>query len=306
MTKIKDAIMGFVVGDALGVPYEFVSREELKMNPAKDMVGYGTYNQPAGTWSDDTAMTLCVIENIINDGKSHHLAQLFIKWYKEGYYTATNEFFDIGITTRIALDNIIAGKSPSESGLRDINSCGNGSLMRSTPYAFLINFNKTMVLMNYNNRITHGHPLCHECCFLYCKLLQSLSNGKDKHDAFRYSLGALRQGWRLVDLEEIDYQRIQLFDRMMSEEFVSLKEEDIKSTGYVLHSLEAAIWCFLNTDNYETAVLKAVNLGGDTDTIAALTGAMAGTYYGYDAIPKKWLDVIAKKDEIELLLSKFI
>ena len=301
--NIKDAVWGFVVGDALGVPYEFSTRNMMKENPAIDMVGFGTYNQPPGTWSDDSSMMLCVLENIINKGTKKDLAQLFLRWYKDDYMTPHGELFDIGITTSTALGNLMRGVKPSHSGLNDEMSAGNGSLMRCLPYAFVEDISKSIFDMTMDNRITHRHHLCTLCCIYYVKMLRALLDGKDKLEAIRIAAGYLHKGWRITDAEDdhIDVKR--KFEKLFSPNYQQLQESAIQSSGYVISTLESVVWCFLNTENYKDAVLKAVNLGGDTDTIAALTGGLAGLYYGYDSIPEEWLNKIASPNIINNLIA---
>jgi ADP-ribosyl-[dinitrogen reductase] hydrolase len=304
MTNIKDAVWGFVVGDALGVPYEFSTRNMMKENPAQNMVGYGTYNQPPGTWSDDTSMMLCVLENLISDGDIKSLANLFVQWYKYDYLTPHGELFDIGITTAEALQKVSLGVKPWLSGGNGAMSSGNGSLMRSLPYAFVEDINKSIFQMTKESKITHRNSICSYCCMFYVKMSRMLLDGKDKFEAVKYAGGYLRHGWRITD-EEDDYEEERLlFKRLFNPEFSNTKEEEILSTGYALSTLEAAVWCLLNTNNYKDAVLKAINLGGDTDTIAALTGGLAGICYGYDSIPQEWLDQIASPHLINNLLQK--
>ena len=302
--NIKDAVWGFVVGDALGVPYEFSTRNMMRENPAIDMVGYGTYNQPPGTWSDDTSMMLCVLENIINSGTTKDLANLFLKWYKEDYMTPHGELFDIGITTSIALGNLMRGVKPSKSGLNDEMSAGNGSLMRCLPYAFVEDLPKSIFNMVMGNRITHRNNLCTLCCMYYVKMIRALLDGKDKIESMNSSSAYLRYGWRITDAEDDHVEVRQKFDRLFNKKFPAFPENEIQSTGYVLSTLEASVWCFLNTDNYKDAVLKAINLGGDTDTIAALTGGLAGVYYGYENIPHEWRNQIVGPHFIKNLLEK--
>lgn len=304
--KIKEAaIWGFIVGDALGVPYEFIDREDMKLAPATGMIGFGTHHQPAGTWSDDTSMMLCVIENIKNNGSPKDLAKLFIRWYDDAYHTAHGEVFDIGITTRNAIHQLKAGVPVSTSGATDEYAAGNGSLMRCLPYAFAEDFAKSIYEMIIDNNITHRLTICNHCCMFYVKLLQAITKGYNKEDAVKAGAAYLKFGRRIVDSEdeEADVVYYAKFNRIFNADFKFLPESAIKSTGYVLHSLEASIWCFLNSNNYSDAVLKAVNLGGDTDTIAALTGGMAAAYYGVDNIPKEWLEQIARKTDIENLIS---
>ena len=297
----RAAIWGFIVGDALGVPYEFSERSYMKENPASSMTGFGTHNQAPGTWSDDTSMMLCVLENIMNKGSVNILAKIFIKWYDEAYLTPHGKVFDMGITTRLALDRVKLGVKATSAGARDEFSAGNGSLMRCLPYAFADDFQKSMLKMLVENKVTHQLPICNECCLFYAKVIQALANGLQKEEAVKAGGAYLRFGNRIFYADKD--QPKSNFSRLFSDQFKYFPENQIQSTGYVLHTLEAVIWCFLNSSNYADAVLKAVNLGGDTDTIAALTGGLAGVYYGYDNIPGEWLKQIVRGNDIENLIS---
>lgn len=302
--NIKDAVWGFIVGDALGVPYEFYMRNEMIKNPANDMVGYGTYQQAPGTWSDDTSMMLCVIENLNNKGKSKDLAHLFLRWYNESYLTPHGVVFDIGNTTKTALDNLMNGSGLKHSGLSDEHSAGNGTLMRCVPYAFIEDISKSIKQMILDNSITHKNALCNLCCMYYVKMLRALFEGKEKTEATADAASYLRFGWRITGAEDDHVEWKEKFSKLLHPQFSTLPQTEINSSGYVLHTLEASVWCFLTTEDYKESVLKAVNLGGDTDTIAALTGALSGLYYGVDTIPKKWKSRIANKDVIEQILRK--
>lgn len=304
MSNIRDAVWGFIVGDALGVPYEFTERAIMKRYPAADMVGYGTYDQPSGTWSDDSSLMMLVLENIINKGTSKDLAALFIRWYKEGYMTAHGNVFDIGDTTKKAFENLIRDKKPLFSAEHKNCAAGNGTLMRCLPYAFKKDLDATMFEMVFNNSITHRNNICDLCCYFYVKMMRSILEGSDKQRAMESAIGFLKYGWRITDASD-EYQSVhRKFKRIMDKDFKRVLESEIESTGYVLSTLEAAVWCFLNTSNYKNAVLKAVNLGGDTDTIAALTGGLAGLYYGYKNIPEVWINKIVNKKIINNLLNQ--
>jgi ADP-ribosylglycohydrolase len=303
--KCYASLWGFIVGDAMGVPYEFFEREEMKFEPAIGMKGFETHFQPPGTWSDDTSMMLCVIENIYRGWDSVNLSKLFIKWYDEAYHTSHNEVFDIGITTRQALENIKAGITYTEAGLNDDRSAGNGSLMRSLPYAFINPFDISILKAIQEGQITHRLKICSDSCVLYINFLRHLSEGKSKEESLYLSCEFLAQEIKIEDNLHTN-KKPNPFARLMSKDFQHLPEKEIKSTGYVIHSLEASIWSFMNSSNYEHAVLNAVNLGGDTDTIAALAGGIAGGYYGLESIPKDWIEVIARRQELELMMKKWV
>ncbi len=303
--NIKSAIWGFIVGDALGVPYEFTDRETMKAFPATGMIGYGTHHQPAGTWSDDSSLMLCVLENLIHQGGPRDLADSFVNWYTKGYMTAHGEVFDIGHTTRNAIDNLIAEVKPHLSGGNRVYSAGNGSLMRCLPYAFKEDISKSINSMIIENKITHRSHLCHLCCIFYVWFVKELLDGGDKLSAMKYAIACIKFRWNISDdEEESTHLGWGNFKKLFAKGFSSLPESEIQSTGYVLSTLEAVIWCFLNTDNYKDAVLKAVNLGGDTDTIAALTGGVAGLYYGYNSIQEEWISAVANPSIIISVLNK--
>lgn len=302
--RMQAAYWGFIVGDALGVPYEFKTREQMKANPATTMTGYGTYNQPPGTWSDDTSMMLCVLKNNLNNGRPIDLAKLFLDWYQHAEYTPHGEVFDIGITTRNAMEHIIKTRSIRESGLRNERSAGNGSLMRCLPYAFYENYSIRLSNLVIESGITHKISICTTSSIFYSKMAHSIYTGNcSLQDAIKQARGYIYHGWRITDAEDDHFPLAKTFEPIFHCDYTKKSEEDVRSTGYVLHTLDAVMWCLFNTDNYKDAVLKAVNLGGDTDTIAALTGGIAGLYYGMESIPKEWLETIANKTLINSILN---
>lgn len=265
MKKLKDAIYGLAIGDALGVPYEFEPRGAFR---CIDMVGYGTHDQPEGTWSDDTSMTLATCASIKNK-QGIDLSDIrlqFEKWLFNKEFTPYGAVFDCGNTCFYAIKN--------KRGENDEWSNGNGSLMRIIPLAFLENITDETV--RRVSAITHAHEISMDICVKYIHIARRLLNNSNIEDAIRNAVS----------------------DDFL-EHLSSCKEENIQSTGYVVNSFNAALWCLLNTDNYHDCVLKAVNLGGDTDTIAAIAGGLAGIMYGYDSIPKAWIEKLKRKDIIE-------
>lgn len=255
---LKSAIYGFAIGDALGVPFEFKKRGTFT---CKEMTGHGTWNLESGTWSDDTSMTLATLDSIKEKGRIdiEDMRSRFCDWFYDAKYTANNEVFDVGNTTRIALQQ--------ESGMDDYYSNGNGSLMRILPLAFT---EATDDEIRAVSAITHGNKISTEACVEYVHLARRLIN----REAIGY--------------DDIKYETV----------------EKIESSGFVLHTLIASIWCLLNTKSYEEAVLTAVNLGDDTDTTAAVVGGLAGIMYGYESIPKEWIDQLKNKELIDSILNK--
>lgn len=302
--RAKGALMGFIVGDALGVPYEFLSREEMTANPATGMTGYGTYHQPPGTWSDDTSMMLCIMENEILRGNIYTLSDRFIRWYQDGYMTPHDECFDIGITTRTALERCIAGIDPGLSGLDDHRSAGNGSLMRIAPYAFR-DMPDARHHMLEQNGITHRTPLAQISCMAWQEIFIGLLAGKEPAAAISdifVSFERIVRNW----IKEGHEHCPQVIGRIRHPRFSELPASEIRSSGFVVHTLEASLWCLLRSTDYRSAVLNAVNLGEDTDTTAAVTGALAGAYYGISAIPTEWIDTLVRKDHVEMMVDKFL
>lgn len=302
--NVKAVLFGIAAGDALGVPVEFKSREELQQNPIAGMTGNGTHNQPAGTWSDDSAMTFCLAEVIAAEYTPESLAQVLVAWATDGYWTPRGSVFDIGEATATAITALKSGISPLKSGGSDVMSNGNGSLMRIAPLMFLTDqkpITKRWQIAREVSGITHAHFISVACCFYYLEFMRHIFHGNDKQTAYKKLREKLPEFFASCSIEEEEYT---FLDRLLKGQISKLKESEIKSTGYVVDSLEAAIWCVMSEKSFEATVLKAVNLGGDTDTIASIAGAIAGLLYGYDAIPQEWLKVLARREDIEKLADK--
>ena len=306
----KDVLFGLAVGDALGVPVEFKSREYLKKSPVTTMIGYGSHNQPAGTWSDDSSLAFCLAESLCNGYDLDDLANRFVEWKEHAYWTPHGKVFDIGIATSQAIWSLHQGTPPLLAGGADEQSNGNGSLMRILPLLFYIKdkpIQKRFELVKQVSSLTHRHIRSVIACFIYLEFALELLNGKDKKESFRNAVSRLDDFLYeepiCSEKELFRFHRIfakpdSIYETKPVDEY---PEEEINSSGYVLHTLEASIWCFLLTDTYEEAVLKAVNLGSDTDTTGAVTGGLAGLYYGHESIPAGWVEVLAKRKNIEEL-----
>ncbi|WP_370692014.1 ADP-ribosylglycohydrolase family protein [Kaistella sp. SH40-3] len=302
--QIKSALFGVAIGDALGVPVEFKSREAILQNLVTDMIGYGTYNQPPGTFSDDSSMTFCLAEALTNDFDLNQIARNFVKWYHENFWTARGEVFDIGIATREAINRIAHGEVPEFAGNTDASSNGNGSLMRILPLLFYIKdlpISERYEITKKVSSITHGHIRSVISCFYYLEFTREILLGKEKFEIYQKLQTEIPD---FLNSLSIDQYEISFFDRLLKDDISELGEYEISSSGYVLHSLEASIWCLLNTDNYKEATLKAVNLGEDTDTTAAITGGVAGLLYGFGTIPENWVEQLARKEDIDDLAGR--
>jgi len=296
-------IIGTAIGDALGVPVEFKPRAFLKQNPVTDMQEFGTHNQPKGTWSDDTSLTLCLAESINEGLDLNKLAQKFIAWKNDNLWTAHGWVFDIGIATRIAIERLEQGEQPEFAGGFEEMDNGNGSLMRILP---LITHIKEMDIdQRYDwtkkvSSITHAHIRSVMACFYYLEFEKKIIEGKEKYQAYKELQVEITTYFEKRNINPLEIQK---FKRLLWEDISIIEEESIKSSGYVVDTLEAAIWCILTTNNYKDAVLRAVNLGLDTDTTGAVTGGMAGLIYGIDDIPVDWIYEVVKHEGFTTLYS---
>ncbi len=285
MNKIYDAVMGLVVGDALGVPVEFKARDTFHVD---DMIGYGTYNQPPGTWSDDSSLTLATMESIIRKGGIDPADMMwnFSRWLNHTAFTPHGKVFDVGGTTEAAIRRFNSGIEPLKCGLNHYKHNGNGSLMRILPLAL---FPSSMTDINNVSSLTHSHEISKRACRLYVGTAEQLLKGASL--------------WEVIGCSGIWVKEFARIPKIYK-----LNRDEIRSTGYVVDALEAALWCVYHTSSYRDCVLTAVNLGGDTDTIAAVAGGLAGIIYGCSGesgIPDEWIAQIARKDWISDLCERF-
>lgn len=300
----KDILFGIAAGDALGVPVEFKSRATIALHPVRDMTGYGTYNLPAGTFSDDSSLAFCLAEALTQEFNMLVIASNFVAWLNDGFWTARGEVFDVGISTRQAIRRLEEGCKPDLAGGMDISDNGNGSLMRILPLLVYIKDKapeERYLVTKQVSSITHGHIRAIVACFYYLEFARQIVNGIDKFQIYKNLQTEITE---LLNRHAIHPEEIKLFDRLLQGTIYELTETEIRSSGYVIYTLEASIWCLMTTDNYEAATLKAVNLGDDTDTTAAVTGGLAGLLYGFDTIPESWVQQLARKDDIENLANR--
>ncbi len=300
--KVLAGLMGACVGDALGVPVEFRSRADLQEQPVKDMIGYGTYNQPPGTWSDDSSLTLCLVDSLCNGYNLNDIGKKFVQWYHENLWTPHGNVFDAGITTRKAIRRLYTGEVPAqEAGEKDEHSNGNGSLMRILPLAFYLEQIETEDIFNIVadvSSITHGHIRSVISCCAYIEMAVSLLKGQSLKTAYTNMRRTIMECYQ--NCEELRY-----LHNVIVKDISEFSRDKIRSSGYVVHTLEAALWCLLTSKSYSETVLKAVNLGEDTDTTGIVAGGLAGIYYGYKNIPQEWIEQIARKDDIIELTDRF-
>ena len=305
----KDILLGVAVGDALGVPVEFKSRETIAQNPVTEMTGFGTYNLPPGTFSDDSSLAFCLAEALTKDFNLQNIADNFIAWLYNNYWTPGGNVFDVGIATRQAIKMLREGCPPELAGGMDVSDNGNGSLMRILPLLVYIKDKpvaERFQITKQVSSITHGHIRSVIACFYYLEFARQIINGTDKMQVYKNLQTEIPE---YLNLLSINPNEIKIFHRLFIENIYSLSEDEIFSSGYVLYTLEASIYCLLTTDDYKSATLKAVNFGADTDTTGAVTGGLAGLLYGWETIPKSWTGQLARKDDIIHLadrLQKFV
>ena len=314
----RAALLGLAVGDALGVPVEFAPRAARQQDPVIGMRAYGTHHQPAGTWSDDSSLTFCLAETLAKSGGRagmpdlNDFARRSINWLYQSYWTATGETFDVGNATRAAIDRLQRGIEPTKAGPDSEFDNGNGALMRILPLVFhdawsaeTLNLDAAWTLTEAVASVTHGHPRSTLGCFLYLLVARGLLAGLSPAEAYT-QMGQLATPWLKngsipAVVEDKYYQWW-----VLSGELINQPESKISSTGYVVHTLEAALWCLLKHDTYAATVLAAVNLGDDTDTTGAVAGGLAGLAYGEAAIPAEWLAVLARRADIEELARRLV
>lgn len=299
MNKIYNGIMGLVVGDALGVPVEFKKRDTYTVT---DMTGYGTYNQPPGTWSDDSSLTLATLDSMVKLGKIDpaDIMQNFFYWLDDGMFTPYGKVFDVGGGTRRAISRYANGKEPAKCGGKTRMDNGNGALMRILPVAMLPDYSEKQSELLSVAHLTHAHFISDFGCVVYMAIVENLMNGIQKKEAVLYGVQRFQEQIENVSML-VEYSRLPNIQ--------ALQRAEIRSSGYVVDTLEAALWCFLNTDSYRDCVLAAVNLGEDTDTIAAVAGGLAGIYYGCSGesgIPDEWIAQIPRRDWIKALCAELI
>ncbi|MCR8853188.1 ADP-ribosylglycohydrolase family protein [Lysinibacillus fusiformis] len=299
--RLFATLYGGIVGDLMGVPVEFKNRGTFHV---EDVMGYGTYNQPPGTWSDDTSLTLCLVENIIEKGDTRSLMDKFVRYMEQGYLTPFGEMFDIGITTAEAVSSYKKGVVPEQCGKTGEFDNGNGTLMRIAPLVFVLinedDFKKRKALIQQYTMITHSHPRSIVGSIIYIELLLSLYKNNSLELALNEVYNLLQN-----NLQDELHTELNAYSRIFEENFLRISEDEINSSGYIVHSLEAAIWSVGHASTFKEAILKAVNLGEDTDTIAAITGALAGMCHQMEGIPTDWLNAIVKKQEIDDLIEAF-
>lgn len=302
------SILGEAVGDALGVPVEGDSRASLRTSPVVSMQPSrrGIFSLPAGTWSDDTSMTLALLDSLTRKGfDPEDQARNYLRWLEKGIFTADGRVFSYGSTTFNALSRIASGIPIAEAADREERHNGNGSLMRTHPLIFFGNFDNLEKLFDFSCRasaVTHAHPISQLACAIETIVGRFLVSGLFLSEALASTKTTIRE---ILPRYPSHQSAFPHFSRLFDPNFGHLDEDNIQSGFYVVHTLEAALWCLFNTTSFRDAVTRAVNLGGDTDTTANVTGALGGIIYGMGGIPREWLEVLARRKDIERMINIF-
>lgn len=286
------ALLGLAAGDAVGTTVEFSPRGSF--TPVTGMSGGGPFNLQPGEWTDDTSMALCLAESLLTKNDFNPADQMarYLNWWQWGYLSSTGSCFDIGMTVRAALARFAETGEPY-SGDTSPRTAGNGSLMRLAPVVLFAypDMEAAIGLAADSSRTTHGAPEAVESCQLFAALLCGALAGTPKKDLLASS------GYRPT---------APTLKELATGSFIGKPAAAIRGTGYCVDSLEASLWCFFNTGSFEQAVLRAANLGDDADTTAAITGQIAGAYYGVEAIPPAWLAPLAMRDDMEEMAIKLL
>jgi ADP-ribosyl-[dinitrogen reductase] hydrolase len=289
--RFRGCLLGLATGDAVGTVVEFRPRGTFP--PLIDMVGGGPFRLRPGEWTDDTSMALCLASSLIETGRFDADDQMrrYLDWYENGYLSSTGHCFDIGNTTYNALLRYKETGDPY-SGPTDKYSAGNGSIMRLAPVPlyFFPERDKIIFYSAESSRTTHGVIECIDASRLLGDIIYRALKGYDKETVLFNIDAGVPLTKAIAEIAAGGYR--------------DKPEDSIQGTGYVVKSLEAALWSFWTTDSFESAILKAANLGDDADTTAAICGQVAGAYYGESGIPERWLAKLAMRDEIVALAEK--
>ncbi|OAT76892.1 ADP-ribosylglycohydrolase [Mangrovibacter phragmitis] len=288
LDKARGALVGLAVADAVGTTLEFLPRDQKNIS---DMVGGGPFGLNPGEWTDDTSMALCLAETCLHYGKVDltDFRNRMVNWYHYGVNSVNGICFDIGNATRYALDSYLQ-HGPEWFGNTDANTAGNAAIIRQAPVAVanrhsLLN---TLVWSELQGKATHCATESVDCSRLFGVILHHLLNGKSKAEALSTKVCPLNARSALINAGSYRHKT----------------RDEIRSSGYVIDTLEAALWAVWHTDNFRDAVLLAANLADDADSVAATAGQLAGALYGWQGIPAEWRTKLAQHEHIVSLADR--
>lgn len=292
-SRFRGCFLGLAVGDAIGAPREFYKRGTFE--PLTDMIGGGAHRIQPGQWTDDTSMALCLATSLVEKGgfDPDDQMQRYCRWEEEGYLTSTGYCFGKGRTVAAALRRYRLDGNPY-AGISDPMSAGNGCIMRLAPIPiyYFPDLDATERFAIDRSRTTHGTAECIDACRLFARMIHRALRGESKESVLLGDTETFVGEPRLVDIARGTYRNKPI--------------SDIRGSAYVSESLEAALWAFHTTESFADAVLAAANLGHDADMTAAVCGQVAGAFYGEQAIPPRWIELLALRDEISRLADALI
>jgi ADP-ribosylglycohydrolase len=296
--RFRGSLLGLATADALGTTVEFSPPGTF--TPVQDIVGGGPFKLPAGAWTDDTSMALCLAASLVELERFDPADQMarYVRWYREGYMSSTGDCFDIGNTVSGALHRFEATGNPF-SGSTNPRTAGNGSIMRLAPVALFYarHPEEAIAKAAESSRTTHGAAEAVDACRYLASLLVGALTGVSKEELLSDHYSPVPRIWHSEPLSP-------KIAEIAASSFKQHNPPEIRGTGYVVQSLEAALWSFYNSESFREGALLAVNLGDDADTTGAVFGQLAGAYYGENDIPEKWRVVLAQKQTIEDLAEQ--
>ena len=305
MSIVKDGVMGFALGNAMGIPVNGESRDSLLSSPITNMTKSKTYDTKEGTWGFDTSQLLIMMDSIVNmkEVSYNDIAECLLECTLSGEYTALDTLFDIDTTVEKAIQNYSVSKDVTSSGIDDIKDNGNGALPRMIVVAMYAFYNHLRDRDVFNlvkgvTSITHKSDVCVLGSFIFVKYILFILNGKDKYASYNMI--------KYYGYEDFfDEDTVEYYNRLLKTNINNLNVDDLKSEKYVVYTLETVLWVVLNCSSAAEAIVGGVNLGGETGSIAALCGGLCSIIYGISDVPSKWCDDLVKAEYIDKLISKF-
>ncbi len=289
LNRAIGAFVGLAVGDAFGTTLEFSGRDQYPLHT--EMLGGGPFGLQAGEWTDDTSMALCLADSLLAKGKfdAKDTMDRYVRWWRKGENSSTGTCFDIGITISGSLARYEQSGDPW-CGLTDPKTSGNGSLMRLAPIPIFFHrdIDQAKAMAIAQSRTTHASAESTEACEYYSTLIVEAINGDSNNRLLRSRKS----------------QASEKIQQIVRGDWKHKTREQIESTGYVIHSLEAALWSIHSSNSFEEALVTAVNLAGDSDTVGAIAGQLAGALWSYEAIPSRWLQLLKRREHIAGLAKK--
>ncbi|WP_268913809.1 ADP-ribosylglycohydrolase family protein [Lentilactobacillus sp. SPB1-3] len=291
---LLQATIAVAIGDALGVPVQFSDRQTLLKNPITQMTGYGDFNVPKGTWSDDTSLTLATLASLSNGFNLNDMMMRYRQWYDFGDYTPFGESFDIGETTKNAIERYKHGVPPEKCGGDQEYDNGNGTLMRVMPLAFYLlsqfptyKFNQQVAkICEQFSSLTHRHPRSIIATAVLVNVTTTVILSPNKYAMLK----SIREVLDYYENIPVFNEEIKYFDQMDNPTHYRKQSAEVQSSGYIIDTLNSVFWCLMNSEKYVSAVKKAVNLGNDADTIASITSMLGSLLYAPVSFPPEWIE----------------